>query len=221
MPGSSPRQHSRYWIQMPVHVQSRGSLLPHRESGWTQDLSEGGSCLELLGQIPPPTRVDVHLLTHHGRLRLRAQVVWTARPEAEGRTRHGVQFLPEPSREARQGLRAFLGGHAGLLGATVRLPLELPVTCRVSGGPEIRGRTGDLGPRGLSLRLPAALEIGTAVSLALAASEASLQVGGHIVWVHQADPRVPGEPILHGLRFTEPLDPDWLGRLGGGADERP
>jgi hypothetical protein len=54
--------------------------------------------------------------------------------------------------------------HAG-----VRLPLDIPVSCRHKGrqGPVIKGRTGDVDRRGLLLRLPLGIPPGTPLALTL------------------------------------------------------
>jgi hypothetical protein len=88
--------------------------------------------------------------------------------------------------------------------AGVRLPFELAVTCQFKGrsGPPFPAQTRDISRGGALLRLPQVVPHGTGLELTLHTREGSLTTEGTVIWVAPPEGRTPGEPILHGLRFT-------------------
>jgi hypothetical protein len=139
-----------------------------------------------------------------GAVDVEAEVVWTAEPApTEGGILHGVAFR-RMTPEHLQALHALLATEGERRWAGVRLPLELPATCRPKGqaGPPLQERTVNLSRGGLLLRLPQPLPLETVVDVTLHAPHGALTVEGAVVWVDPPERRAPGQPIRHGLRFT-------------------
>jgi len=183
--------------------------------GWTRNVSEEGACLELADRLRTKAPVRVRLQTDQGAIELEAQVVWTGEPSTPaGGIPHGVAFI-KIAPDQRQALRGLLVPKGPIRHAGVRLPLDLPVTCRRKDqeGPPFQGRTGNISRGGLFLRLPRALRPGTPLEITLRTAEDLLTVQGTIVWVDPPERRNPGGPIRHGFRFTA-LDQSFCQALG-------
>ena len=64
------------------------------------------------------------------------------------------------------------------------------------------GWTRDVSDGGACLELAELLPPGTPLSVILQTDQGSLGVEGKVVWVESPEARTPGQPIRHGLRFT-------------------
>lgn len=201
---SERRQFARYLIQLPV-LHKPGVPTPIRVGvGWTRNLSEGGTCVELAERLQVETPLRARLQSDKGPIEVEGRVVWAGDPAPTGGgILHGVAFnplTPEQLRSLHDLIR--LKGEMRLAG--VRLPLEVPVTCQPEGqvGLLLQGRTGNLSRGGVLLRLPEALLVGTVVVLTLHTPHGALTAQGAVVWVDPPERRASGELIRHGLRFT-------------------
>lgn len=182
-----------------------------RGVGWTRNLSAGGACLELPDPLPEATPLRVALQTDQGSLWMDAEVVWAGRAEdaAEG-VPHGIAFLQVTAEQAQA-----LGGLVDRLGqlkdVAVRVPLRRSVECQLAGTPEapLRGLTGEVSRRGLSVSLPERLPEASDVEVTLPTPEGQLTVRAKVTWV-DAKEGDPGERIRHGLEFTRL---DWTDEL--------
>ena len=201
---STPRRFPRYTIVLPVLYGLEGSLPRKSGVGWTNELSEGGACLELPERLDLLTPLDLTLRTYEGDIELNGAVVWSAEADAgEGGILHGVTFTQIPANQHRA-LRQLIRTSGQLRNAGVRLPVELTVLCGRQGdaAASIQGRTGDISRAGLLLRLPQPVPAGTTLHVTLQTSQGPLTAEGTIVWAGHSETQAPGELIRHGFRFT-------------------
>lgn len=207
---SERRQFRRYPIQLPLVHKSKNPGAPVTGIGWTRDLSEGGACVELDRRLSAPTPLQVRLQTDRGAIDVEVQVVWELEtqegdvgPGKEG-VLHGVAFSRLTS-EQLQAVRDLIQSQRQERRASVRLPLELAVTCQPKGPAVPRmvwGHTEDMSRGGLLLRLSQDVPPGTVLELTLHRAGGPVKAEGEVVWVEPPEKRVSGEPVRHGLRFT-------------------
>ena len=201
--GSGQRQFPRYVIQLPLLFETGA---PQRKAGvgWTRDLSEGGACLELAERLSPRTRLQLLLQTPEGTIQVEAEVVWAkeAGAEAQGALQ-GVRFIQIAPAEL-EALRALIRAKGQVRQAGVRLPLELPVTCRHKGrgGPPVEGVTGNISRGGMLLRLPEVLPADTVLEITLRTPRGPLTAWGGRAWVDPPERRTAGELISQGIQFV-------------------
>jgi hypothetical protein len=206
---SERRQVRRYPIQIPLVHKSKNSSSTVTGVGWTRDLSERGACVELDRRLSPPAPLQVRLQTDRGAIDVEVQVVWeleTQEGEAgptKGGVLHGVAFS-RLTPEQLQALRDLIQSQKQEGRATVRLPLDLAVTCQPkdTGGVPVQGRTEDMSRGGLLLRLSQDVPPGTVLELTFHPAGGPVTAEGEVVWVEPPAKRTPGEPVRHGLRFT-------------------
>lgn len=88
MPDSSEqRQTARYLIQLPLLLRPLGPVPGRAEVGWTLNLSEAGTCVELAERLQPSTPP--------GPLSVEGVIAWVEPPErraSEESIRHGLRF---------------------------------------------------------------------------------------------------------------------------------
>jgi hypothetical protein len=171
--------------------------------GWTLELSEGGTCVELAERLPPQTPLRLHLQTEGGPIDVEGRVVWAGKPDLPGGICHGVAFI-QIAPEHLTALRKILRSPGPQRRCGLRLRLDLAVTCHRNGqaGPPLQGRTGDISREGLLLHLPELLTPGTTLMVTLHTPTEPLTMGGQIVWVEPPGVRTPGQPIAHGFHVT-------------------
>jgi len=201
---SERREFHRYPIHLPVLHRRKGPALAQPGVGWTQNLSEGGVCVELAEPLPSQLPLVVHLRAERGIIEAEAEVAWAEKPPlATGGILHGMAFTqlaPDPL----QTLRDLILTTGIVRPAGVRLPLEVPVTYQLRGeaGPPFHGWTHDISRGGLLLRLPKVLPMGTRLEVTLHTPTGPLTTEGAVTWVAPLEGRTPGGPIRHGFRFT-------------------
>ena len=209
---TAKREHPRYPVQVPVRHKPTASLPAQAGGGWTRNLSEGGACVQLDERLPAPSPLHLRLQTDWGAIDVEAQVVWEVREgkggtaeggPGEGDVLHGVAFT-HLAPEKLWILRNLLHSQNHERRASVRLPVDLPVTCQPKGSeaPPLQGRTGDMSRGGLLLCFSQALPPGTPLEVTLHPSTGPITAEGEVVWVEPEEDRVQGKPIRHGLRFT-------------------
>lgn len=205
MSDQSERRHfRRYPIQLPVLHRRKGPAPAQPGVGWTQNLSEGGACMELAEPLQSRLPLLVHLRTERGIIEAEAGVAWAEKPPlATGGILHGVAFTqlaPDPL----QALGDLILTKGLVRPAGVRLPFEVPVTYQLRGeaGPPFHGWTHDISRGGLLLRLPKVLPLGTLLEVTLHTPTGPLTTEGAVTWVAPLEGRTPGGPIRHGVRFT-------------------
>src|SRR5574337_1145028 len=201
---SDRRQSARYRIQLPILHRVERPPSTRVGVGWTRNLSGGGACVELAERLQTEIPLRVRLQTERGAIDAEGRVVWTGDPCSSGSgILHGVAFL-EITPDHLRALRALLYSKGALRQAGLRLPLQLPVTCRPKDPaiPLVEGRTGNLSRGGVLLRLPQAFPPETVVELTLHTSHGPLTAEGVVVWVDPPERPTASEPIRHGLKFT-------------------
>jgi len=197
------RKYARYPIVLPVRHETLAPDRPVLGAGWTRDLSEGGACLELLDQFEKSTVQRLSLRTDVGRISLEAVVVWRGHPDEAGAILHGVTFRPPPTRD-RETLQDLLIRKRMLWRATVRVRVDLPVTCQATSQskPPFHGRTENVSRGGLYLRLPIRCAPGTTIEVVLRTPVGPIRAEGTVVRVEPLDAQILGAPIGHGVQFT-------------------
>jgi PilZ domain len=196
------RQITRYLLQLPVLLKPLGPLAGRAEVGWTLNLSEAGTCVELANRLQPSTPLQARLQTIRGPIEMEGRVIWAEDSVPGKGVPHGAIFT-RIHPDQLQALRTLV--HAkGDKRQALRLPLDLAFTCHAKGkgAPQLQGRTGDMSRGGLLLHLPQILAPGTELVLTLATPPGPLTVEGVIAWVASREGRASEEPIRHGLRFT-------------------
>ena len=199
------RRLPRYQIQLPLLYK----IAPAESKfgvGWTRNLSEGGALVELDEHVQPDTPLHLSLRTDTGSIEIEARVTW-AEPARQdgGDVLHNLEFTQiDPGHH--QALCDLLLPLSMVPHAGVRLPLDIPVSCRHKGrqGPVVKGRTGDVDRRGLLLRLPLGIPPGTPLALTLHTTKGTVMVEGQVVWAEDQDARKTTELFKHGVRFTSP-----------------
>jgi hypothetical protein len=196
------RQLTRYLIQLPLLLKPRGPAPGRTVVGWTLNLSEAGTCVELAEELLPPMPLQVRLQTIRGPIEVEGQVIWIEDPVPGGGIPHGVTFTRIPP-DQLQALRDLLRSK-GKQRQAIRLPVDLALTCQAKGPgtPPLTGRTGDMSRGGLLLCLPQVVSAGTELALTLRLPRGPLTVEGTIAWVEPPERRTPGGSIRHGLRFS-------------------
>ena len=204
----SERRFPRFAVQVPVRHASAATPQAPSRVGWIRNLSQGGACIEMEERLPAPSPLQIRLQTDRGSVDVEAQVVWEAersaeKPEDGGGMLYGVAFT-YLAPEQMQAIQTLLPAEGKMRRSEVRVPVDLPVTCRARGseGPPLEGRTGNISRGGLLLRLSQELPTGTLVDLTLHGTEGPIHGEGEVVWMDPAERRTPGAPIKHGVRFT-------------------
>jgi hypothetical protein len=217
MPDESPRRlHRRYPIQIPFLHKVKSPAPAKAGVGWTRNLSEGGACVELAESLRPQMPLWVRLQTEDGPIDMEAQVTWTGdRGIPKGGILHGVTFMETPA-DQLSALQTLLLSKGLMRPPKVRLPFDVPVTCRAKGrdAPPLQGRTRDISRGGLLLRLPQVVAPETLMEVTVHTLPGPLTVEGEVAWVAPPEGRAPGGPIRHGLRFTRPA---WSTSLAFGS----
>jgi c-di-GMP-binding flagellar brake protein YcgR len=209
---SAQRRHPRYPIKLPILFKVTDPQAPQAGVGWTRDLSEGGACLELGVHLEPSTALRLLLRTETRSLELDAEVVWAGQPASEGQAvLHGVAFT-DLNAEKQQALRDLFLPRTRAEGEGVRIPLELPVSCRPKGmkEPVLQGCTGDISRGGLLLLLPEVIPPGFALEISLHTARGEIATEGVIVWVGSKDEQTAGGFVRHGFQFTGISWPDQM-----------
>lgn len=205
MPNSSvQRRYPRHPLVLSILYKSKEPAPAKVGVGWTRDVSDGGACLELAEPLPFATPLSVILQTDQGSLGVEGKVVWVGGPVAGGGgVLHGVAFR-DATPEQLRALWALIARKGQARQAAVRVPVKLAVLCRPKGdaGPPLQGETGDVSREGLSVYLPQLLPAATPIEITLPTRRDPLTLEARVVWVESPEARTPGQPIRHGLRFT-------------------
>ncbi len=205
---SVPRRFPRYPIQIPFLHKPRTATAASTGAGvgWTRNLSEGGACVELAMPLRPHMPLWVRLQTDGGPIEMQAKVAWARDPGPRGGgIVHGVTFT-QIAPDQVSALQNLIISKGLVRRPRVRLPFEIPATCRRTGesGPPLPGLTRDVSQGGLLLRLPRVVPPETGLEVTLHTAPRPLTVEGAVAWVAPPEGRTPGGPVRHGFRFTLP-----------------
>ncbi len=199
------RRFPRFEIHIPFLYTVTAPISTPTGVGWTRSLSQGGATVELSERLRPRTPIQLRLRAPQGISEAEAEVIWSGGAREGGGLVHGLVFTaiaPDHMQILQEASRPLvIMRHAGL-----RLPLEVPITCRPknSEGSQLHGRTGNVNRGGLFLLLPRLLPPGTPLEVTLHTSEHPLTVDGGVVWVEPPEIWTPGESIGHGFQFHAP-----------------
>jgi len=217
MPECLPRrQYPRFPLQIPVLHKLKTPAPAKAGVGWTRNLSEGGACVELAEPLRPQIPLWVRLQTDEGPIDMEAQVTWAGECGVpKGGFLHGVAFT-QITHHQLSALQTLILSKGLMRSPKVRLPFDVPVTCRPKGQdtPLLQGRTRDVSRGGLLLRLPQVVPPETVMDVTVHTFPGPLTVEGAVAWVAPPEGRAPGGPIRHGLRFTRPT---WSASLAFGS----
>jgi hypothetical protein len=200
------RRFPRFEIHIPFVYTVSAPISAATGVGWTRSLSQGGATVELSERLRPRTPLQLRLRAAQAIAEAEAEVIWSGgRAREGGGLVHGLFFTvtaPDHMQVLLEASRPLvIMRHAGL-----RLPLEIPITCRLKNSErlELQGRTGNVNRGGLFLLLPRLLPPGTSLEVTLHAPEDPLTVEGAVVWVEPPEIWTPGESIGHGFQFHAP-----------------
>jgi hypothetical protein len=165
--------------------------------------------VELDRRLSAPSPLQIRLQTDRGAIEVEVQVVWELHTQGgetdpgKGGVLHGVAFSPLAP-EQLQAVRELIQSQQQERRGSIRLPLDLSVTCQPKGpsGPTVQGRTEDMSRGGLLLRLSQEVPPGTVLELTLHPEGGPIKAEGEVIWVESPEKRAPGGPVRHGLRFT-------------------
>ncbi|HWU39800.1 MAG TPA: PilZ domain-containing protein, partial [Candidatus Acidoferrum sp.] len=194
---AAQRRHPRHPIRLPALYKVMEPPPATAGVGWTRDLSEGGACLEVADYLEPMSQLTLLLRTEEGGLELRGEVVWAARSEPAGQpVLHGVSFV-QLSEDQRKALVKLFTKKEHMRLEGLRLPLELPISCRPTGmtGPVMQGHTGDVSRGGLLLLLPEVIPPDFPLEVTIQTSRGNVEAKGVIVWVGLKEKQAAGEMV--------------------------
>lgn len=196
MDHAATRQHPRLPLRMPVFCESP-AVPGYRTVGLTQNVSRGGLVLEVPQPLTPGTAASLLLLTGDRNARAEALVVWRAE---DSPSRMGLKFTALTGADLATWERLLVLQAGPTPRASVRLPIALEVTCRVSPDIRVTGQAENLSEGGLLLFLAHGLSPRTQLIVevppwfTLPAVEADMEV----LWIRAVPER---EGVAHGLQF--------------------
>ncbi|MFQ5988951.1 MAG: PilZ domain-containing protein [Candidatus Methylomirabilales bacterium] len=191
------REHPRFPLRMPVLCESP-AVPGYRTVGLTRNVSRGGLLLETPELLAPGSPTSLLLITEGQNARSEGEVVWTAQG-IPGRM--GLRFTTWTG-EDRLIWERLLTFQAGATPrASLRIPIDLEVTCIIPPDTRISGKARNISDGGLMVSLPQALHPRTQVVVAAPTglSLPLMETETEVMWT-----RFPseGNGVLHGLRFT-------------------
>jgi hypothetical protein len=151
--------------------------------------------VEVAQALPPGTSMSLRLLAGDRIARADALVVWMAQPSPE---RMGLQFitLEGADRLAWEQLIAFQAGSTPR--ASIRIPLNLDVSCVIPPSTRLQGRAENISDGGLLVNLPQTVIPQTCLTVAVPPLLVLPPVDAEVVWMLAAS---EGQSTLHALRF--------------------
>ncbi len=196
MSHTDTRQHPRFPLRLPVLCESP-EIPDYRTVGFTYDVSRGGLLLEVLDLLSPGNPASLLLPTCEQNARAEAVVIWTAEG-APGRM--GLRFTnwAIPGFPAWERLLALQAGPTPR--TSVRTPVALEVTCRISPDTILPGQARNLSDGGLMIALPRPLPPQTRLTLEVPRSStlSPVEAEMEVLWTGAAR---ADRSVLHGLGF--------------------
>lgn len=186
----------RFPFRMPVLYESP-RIRDYRTLGITKNVSQSGLLVEAVLPLPQGTWTGLRLLWGDFVARAEAVVVWTV----EGSPgRMGLRFtrMEEASSIAWEQLLATQVAHKPR--TSVRVAVDLEVTCIISADTRLRGRAENLSDGGMMVRLSQVIPLQTHVRLKIPGMPSLQPIEAGVVWT-RTNSAVPH--VVHGLRFLE------------------
>ncbi len=188
------RQSPRFKLRMPVLCESP-AVRDYRSLGLTENVSQSGLMVEAADLLPQGTSTDLRLLAGGVITRADAVVIWMA-GNASGRM--GLRFTRMTDANSAAWERLLTTQAAQGVRTSLRIPLDLEVTCVIPEGTRLRGRAENLSDGGMMVVLPQAVSLQTRVRLEIPLWLVLPPMEAQVVWMRgRAD--VPD--VAHGLRF--------------------
>ena len=188
------RQSPRFKLRMPVLCESP-AVRDYRSLGLTQNVSQSGLMVEAADLLPQGTSTDLRLLAGGVITRADAVVIWMA-GNASGRM--GLRFTRMTDANSVAWERLLVTQAAQGVRTSLRIPLDLEVTCVIPEGTRLRGRAENLSDGGMMVVFPQAVSPQTRVRLEIPLWLVLPPMEAQVVWMRgRAD--VPD--VAHGLRF--------------------
>ncbi len=188
------RGHPRFPLRMPVLCEGLPGC-DYRTLGLTQNVSHGGLLLAVPRLVGPGTPVNLRLLTGDRISRVEAGVVWTA-DTSSSLMGLRLMILNNVDRLAWEHLITFQVGPTPR--ASLRLPIDLEVTCLLAPDTRLPGQVENLSDGGMMIVLPQAVLPQTRVRVVVPAWLILPPVEAEVMW-NRANPTVQG--VVHGLHF--------------------
>jgi hypothetical protein len=189
------RQSLRFPLRMPVLCENP-PVHSYRTLGFTQNVSRGGLLLEVSQPLTLGTSTGLRLLAGDGIVRAQALVVWTAESPIH-LTGLRLTMMTGGDTLAWEQLLAFQAGPVPR--GSLRVPIDLEVTCLIPPDTRVRGRVKNLSDSGMMIILPRALPPQSRVSVVVPAWLGLPPVDAEVVWT-RASSALYGP--VHGLHFT-------------------
>lgn len=200
------RQDPRLQVRIPVRCDSAEP--GYRTLGLTQNVSRSGLLIEAPELLARGTTTRLRLLTGDRIAEAEAVVVWTLERSA-GQMGMRLTRMSEADSIAWEQLLAFQGGPTPR--ASVRIALDLEITCVVGPDSAVTGRMENLSDGGLLVVLPRAIPPQTHVRVVGPAWISLPPIDAEVVWVLAGTAR---GGIMHGLRVLSDEKGEELFRIG-------
>lgn len=190
------RQNPRLPVRVPVRCESE-AVPGYRSLGLTQNVSRGGLLLEVPRIVPQGSVTTLRLLTGDGIAHAEAVVVWTSESSPGGM---GLQFtkMEEADAHAWEDLLALQAGPTPR--SSLRIPIDLEVTCVVDQGTTLQGRVENLSDAGMLVTLPRVVAPHARVHVSVPEWLILPPVETEVVWTRGGPDR---QGTLHGLRVLK------------------
>lgn len=187
------RQTPRLPLRIPVRCES-AAVPGYRTLGLTHNVSRGGLMIEAPRVVDRGITTTLRLLTGDQITSAEAVVVWTAE-KSPGRMGLRLTKMTAADCLAWEALLAFQGGPTPR--ASLRIPIDLEITCLVPPDTTLTGRTENLSEGGLLVVLPWAIPPQKQVRVTGPEWLILPQVEAEVIWTRVGPER---NGVLHGLR---------------------
>ena len=193
---SERRKDPRLPLRMPVLCERR-RVRDSRTLGLTRNVSRNGLLLEGTEPLSPGTSASLRLLAGERIARAQAVVVWTSKV-FPGRMGLRFTMMTGANHVAWAELLASQDGQPPR--TSLRIPINLEVTCTVPSGARVAGRIENLSDGGLLVVLPREVPPRTRLRVKGPAWLTLPLAEAEVVWSRAGS---DAEGILHGLRVLE------------------
>ncbi|MFQ5532926.1 MAG: PilZ domain-containing protein [Candidatus Methylomirabilales bacterium] len=188
------RQDPRLPLRIPVRCES-AAVPGYRTLGLTHNVSRNGLLVEVQWLVARGTPTDLRLLTGDRIADAKAVVVWTAEA-SPGRMGMKLTGMAESDAAAWERLLAFQGGPVPR--SSLRIRIDLEVTCIIPPDTRLKGRVENLSAGGLLVVLPREVPPRTLFKVEGPAWLTLPPIGAEVVWTRAGLER---DGVLHGVRI--------------------
>ncbi len=190
------RQHPRFPLRLPVLCESP-AIPDYGTVGLTQNVNQGGLLLEVPQPLAPGTPMSLLLCTGDQNAGAEVVVVWRVEDPP---SRMSLRFTTWERTHHLTWKRLLAFQASSTPRASVRIPIALEVTCRISPETRLPGHVENLSDGGLMISLAQALPLQTRLTVVVPPSLMAPPVDAEmeVVWTQAAPGR---HGMLHGLCF--------------------